>query len=320
MVTTSQLAAMGLTPGTVEYNLAAQGLSPESSTYDSTKNAALERQAFEADPANRAAVQQQSDQWNALRSAQTASMGALTGTPQFSSGVSDPSTAFQKFVQSGYSGSDAMRDGWLTGVGTPGWQNTAGYQAPLNPQGMIGAPYAQQQIQQYQSANVAAQNRNGWGAAASPSSPQINQAAQPYYSQGAGSGGQSMDFWKAQLGSSFDQNAWNMAHGGAAGQSPPTNAQPATLGPQQGMTGNYASAYGQAPQRGGIYQQLGSMLGGAGQSNPFARPVSAASAPTAPSMPMSSGVPAGGYGQRQNMLGQSPAWQSFLSNLKPGGM
>jgi len=209
------------------------------------------RANYEADPANKAAVQRQSDEANALRVAQTASMGALTGTPYFSSGVSDPSTAFQKFVQSGYTGAQAMNDGWLTGVGNPGWQNTAGYQAPLNPQGMIGAPYAQQQIQQYQQAQQ--QTPTGGG-------------ANPYGSQSRNS--------------------------------------PA------------ATAYGQAPQRGGIYQQLNSMLGsGGGGQNPFGQGGGFSQAP--PRMQGSSGMPAGGYGQRQNMLGQSPGWQSFLSNLKP---
>jgi len=212
----------------------------------------------EAQIANSA--QQTADQLNAYRSAQTASMGMMTTGPN-STVVSDPSTAFQKFVQSGYTPQQALADGWATsGNGNRGWENMVGYQAPLNPQGMIGAPYAQQQIQQYQA-----------------------QQQQPQYGQQAGAG----------MGNPFG--------------TPPRN------GPAQ-------QAYGQAsPRANGIYQQLGSMLGG-GQQNPFARPVASAQAPGAPAMPMSSGVPAGGYGQRQNMLGQSPAWQAFLSNLgRPGG-
>ena len=133
-----------------------------------------------------------------------------------------------------------------------------GYQAPLNSQGLIGAPYAQQQIQQYQ------------------------QAQQP-------AGGQGM------FGSQPRSNPASQAYGMAS------------------------------PNARGIYQQLGSMLGGgggAGQSNPFAQYGGGSSAPSAPQMQMSSGMPAGGYGQRQNAFAQSPAWQAFLSNLggKQGGM
>lgn len=236
------------------------GMNPSSPFYGAQRDAILARRSYEADPSNQAAVQQQSAENNAYRSAQTASMGMMTTGPN-STVVSDPSTAFQKFVQSGYTPQQALADGWATsGNGNRGWENMVGYQAPLNPQGMIGAPYAQQQIQQYQA-----------------------QQQQPQYGQQAGAG----------MGNPFG--------------TPPRN------GPAQ-------QAYGQASPRGnGIYQQLGSMLGG-GQQNPFARPVASAQAPGAPAMPMSSGVPAGGYGQRQNMLGQSPAWQSFLSNLKPGGM
>ncbi len=76
----------------------------------------------EQDPEWRAAQAQKGAENNAYRAAQTASMGMLTGTPQFSSGVADPAAAFERFSKSGYSGADALRDGWLTGVGTPGWQ------------------------------------------------------------------------------------------------------------------------------------------------------------------------------------------------------
>ncbi len=301
------------------YSTPPPGVVPGTMAYDTWKQATGAYNQAEQDPAWQAAQQQKAAELNAYRSAQTASMGMMTSGPN-STVASDPSTAFQKFVQSGYTPQQALSDGWATsGNGNRGWESMVGYQAPLNPQGMIGAPYAQQQIQQYQTGQaVANQYRNGYGAVGSGGSggPQINQAAQQYYNQGAGSGGQSQDFWKAQLGSNFDQNAWNMAQGGgASARSPASYAQPATLGPQQGMTGNAAQAYGQAPQRGGIYQQLNSMLSGGGGINPFAQGQQSSAA--APRMQQSSGMPAGGYGQRQNAMGQSPAWQSFLSNLKP---
>ncbi len=191
-----------------------------------------------------AAAQQKADQLNAYRSAQTASMGMMTSGPN-STVAADPSTAFQKFVQSGYTPQQALADGWATsGNGNRGWESMVGYQAPLNPQGMIGAPYAQQQIQQYQ------QQPMGAGANPFGSQPRNTPAAQAY---------------------------------GAA-----------------------------SPSGRGIYQQLGSMLGG-GQSNPFAQATQSSSAP--PRMQASSGMPQGGYGQRQNAFAQSPAWQGFLSNF-----
>lgn len=219
------------------------GYVPGTMAYDIWKQTMAAHDVANQDPAHVAAMQQQAQQINAYRSAQDASIGMMQTGP-YSGGLSqvpDPSTAFQKFVQSGYTPQQAQADGWGTGVGTPGWQNTAGYQAPLNPQGMIGAPYAQQQTP------------TGGG-------------ANPYGSQ-------------------------------------PRNSPAAT-------------AYGQAPQRGGgIYQQLNSMLGGGGGQNPFGQGSGFSQA--TPRIQGSSGVPSGGYGQRQNMLGQSPAWQSFLSNLKP---
>jgi len=114
------------------------GMSQASPFYAMQRDAILARRAVEANPANQAAIQRQSDEANALRAAQTASMGMLTGTPQFSSGVADPAAAFQQFEQSGYTGSQALADGWLTGVGTPGWQNQATPAAPATPGGPSG--------------------------------------------------------------------------------------------------------------------------------------------------------------------------------------
>jgi len=74
----------------------------------------------------------------AYRAAQTASMGALVEGPM-SSGVADPAAAFQQFVQSGYTGADALRDGWLTGRGRTGWEPTAA--ASSEPQSPVSAMY-----------------------------------------------------------------------------------------------------------------------------------------------------------------------------------
>lgn len=73
----------------------------------------------------------------AYRAAQTGSMGMLVDGPM-SSGVADPAAAFKQFVGSGYSGSDALRDGWLVGTGVQGWAspNTGG---PVNPQQTLAA-------------------------------------------------------------------------------------------------------------------------------------------------------------------------------------
>jgi len=111
---------------------------------DSLIQAAKARAEFEAEPANQAEVQRQTAEANAYRAAQTASMGALTGTPLFSSGVADPAQQFQRFAQSGYTGAQAVADGWGTGVGLPGWMGQTGYWNPLDPQGRVGAPYVNQ--------------------------------------------------------------------------------------------------------------------------------------------------------------------------------
>jgi len=123
----------------IEDQLKAMGLVPGSMAYETNAQAMKDRAAYEADPANRAEVQRQSNESNAYRAAQTASMGMLTGTPLFSSGVADPAAAFERFSKSGYDGADAMRDGWLTGVGKPGWQQ-AGDQVALT--GMYGGGQA----------------------------------------------------------------------------------------------------------------------------------------------------------------------------------
>jgi len=105
----------------------------------------------------------------AYRAAQTGSMGMLTSGPM-SSGVADPRDAFMRFMQSGYSGADALRDGWLTGTGTPGWENSPGYSAPTNPNGYTGSP-----------APVSAVYGEPTGAASTGPSP----AAQVAYQQAA---------------------------------------------------------------------------------------------------------------------------------------
>lgn len=97
--------------------------------------AANYNQAEATDPTFAGRMQQRSDETNALRAAQTGSMGMLQSGPM-SSGVADPAAAFERFSKSGYSGADAVRDGWLTGTGSPGWQTGAGYQA--EPTGMFG--------------------------------------------------------------------------------------------------------------------------------------------------------------------------------------
>lgn len=89
----------------------------------------------EQDPEWRAEMQRNQLGNSALRAAQTASMGMLQSGPM-SSGVADPADAFARFSASGYSGEDALRDGWLTGTGVPGWERTSGYQA--EPTGMLG--------------------------------------------------------------------------------------------------------------------------------------------------------------------------------------
>lgn len=86
---------------------------------------------------------QQVAESNALRSAFTASMGQLVSGPM-STPVSNPAEVAQRFWQSGYTGQQALADGWGTGTGLPAWMGQAGYWNNLDAQGRVGAPYVNQ--------------------------------------------------------------------------------------------------------------------------------------------------------------------------------
>lgn len=114
-------------------------------------------------PVDRDAQLRRSLEDQALMHAQTASMGMLKEGPM-SSGVANPSEVGARFAQSGYTGAQAIADGWLTGTGRAGWQDLPGYTNPLNPQGLMGAPYVNQGA-------TPAAPAAGTGAPATPASP-----------------------------------------------------------------------------------------------------------------------------------------------------
>ena len=118
-------------------------MAPGTAAYNMQRDAILARRTYESDPANQAAVQQQSAESNALRAAQTASMGMLVSGPM-STPVSNPAETFARFAQSGYTGAQALADGWGAGTGLPGWMGQSGYWNQLDPQGRMGAPYVNQ--------------------------------------------------------------------------------------------------------------------------------------------------------------------------------
>jgi len=94
-------------------------------------------------PVDPAVQAQRAAESNALRAARTAAMGQLVSGPM-STPVSNPAEVAARFDASGYTGAQALADGWGTGTGRAGWETLPGYSAPLNPQGLMGAPYAGQ--------------------------------------------------------------------------------------------------------------------------------------------------------------------------------
>jgi len=94
-------------------------------------------------PVDPAAQARQTAENNALRAARTAAMGQLVSGPM-STPVSNPAEVAARFDQSGYTGAQALADGWGTGTGRAGWEALPGWTAPLNAQGLMGAPYVNQ--------------------------------------------------------------------------------------------------------------------------------------------------------------------------------
>src|SRR6185295_5715830 len=94
-------------------------------------------------PVDQAAQAQATAENNALRAARTAAMGQLVSRPM-STPVSNPAEVAARFDQSGYTGAQALADGWDTGTGRAGWEALPGYTNQLNPQGLMGAPYVNQ--------------------------------------------------------------------------------------------------------------------------------------------------------------------------------
>jgi len=113
---------------------------PGSASANSFASAAISKIRHPPDPAAEA---QRAAENNALRAAFTASMGQLTSGPM-STPVSNPAEVAARFAQSGYTGAQALADGWGTGTGLPGWMGQSGYWNQLDPQGRMGAPYVNQ--------------------------------------------------------------------------------------------------------------------------------------------------------------------------------
>jgi len=113
---------------------------PGSASADSFASAAISKIRHPPDPAAEA---QRAAENNALRAAFTASMGQLVSGPM-STPVSNPAEVAARFAQSGYTGAQALADGWGTGTGLPGWMGQSGYWNQLDPQGRMGAPYVNQ--------------------------------------------------------------------------------------------------------------------------------------------------------------------------------
>lgn len=96
--------------------------------------------ALQNNPANAQAMAQRQQQDNAYQISRDAALGMMTPGSYGANGVdygkaqADPSAALNAFLGSGYTGQQALQDGWATGVGSPGWQNTPQGQH-LNPNG-----------------------------------------------------------------------------------------------------------------------------------------------------------------------------------------
>jgi hypothetical protein len=91
--------------------------------------------ALQNNPANAQAMAQRQQQDNAYQIARDASLGMMMpgsygadGT-DYGRAVADPSAALNAFINSGYTGQQALADGWATGVGAPGWQTASPSQA-----------------------------------------------------------------------------------------------------------------------------------------------------------------------------------------------
>lgn len=87
--------------------------------------------ALQNNPANAQAMAQRQQQDNAYQIARDASLGMMMpgsygadGT-DYGRAVADPSAALNAFINSGYTGQQALADGWATGVGAPGWQTAS---------------------------------------------------------------------------------------------------------------------------------------------------------------------------------------------------
>jgi len=137
--TTADFQAAVVASGGNNYSPLAVG-QPGSAQANAWASAAIAKVRHPPDPAAEA---QRSAENNALRAAFTASMGQLTSGPM-STPVSNPAEVAQRFWQSGYTGAQALGDGWGNGTGLPGWMGQSGYWNPLDTQGRVGAPYVNQ--------------------------------------------------------------------------------------------------------------------------------------------------------------------------------
>ncbi len=187
---------------------AGQAGSPYSQLPSDPAAAAARRAQFisnQSDPQYQAAATQRNQETNAYQTARDGALGMMNpgsiganGT-DYGKAQADPSAALNQFLGSGYTGQQALQDGWGKGVGAPGWQSTPQSQH-LNPNGgnmaamapgspgwgqQAGAQQGGQDIYQQLGAQLGPQGSTGGGMPPGyqqprPPAPQGGQSGNPY--------------------------------------------------------------------------------------------------------------------------------------------
>jgi hypothetical protein len=126
---------------------AGQAGNPYSQVPTDPAAAAARRAEFirqQGDQQYQAAAAQRNQETNAYQIARDAALGMMVPGSVGANGVdygkpvADPSAAGRAFVSSGYTGQQALADGWGTGIGAPGWQQ------PAMPPAYVAPPVAAQ--------------------------------------------------------------------------------------------------------------------------------------------------------------------------------
>lgn len=228
--------------GDANFNPAVIG-PPGSAQANAWASTRVSQQRHPADPAAQARAAAEN---NALRAAQTAAMGQLVSGPQFTTPVSNPAEVAARFAQSGYTGAQALADGWGTGTGRAGWESLPGWSNPLNSAGLMGAPYVNQAP------------ANSQTPAATPQSPGADSYAPPGYTPGVAAPPASGPLTPLPTAGPRP-TVWSPPQTGAPPQSPPSGTVVDTQRPQ-------ASAPPPRPDPmkplGSYFHQLGKAAGG----------------------------------------------------------